>query len=392
MLRRIRVVLLVVGGFSLVAGLNAGLLRLGLWAPVASDRLADLHGPVMVLGFLGTVISLERAQATRHPLALLSPGLLGSGSLLLVLGAPSALGKLLMIEGAAAFVIVMLGLWRRTRADLVAAQCLGAFLLLIGAVLWWFTDVAALLPVLVAFLVVTIASERAELAQISMGPSALPTLVALTLALSLAAVAAVLWPDGGSRAMGLLCVLTAVWLWRDDVGRHLIRTHGFRRFNAAALLAGNFWLAVAGLTWVIAGQPESTYSYDLVVHGVFLGFGFSMIMAHAPTIFPAVLGRALPYRPVMWGPLVLLHLGLVYRAMGDVTGVQQLWQTGGVVTVVAVLTFLVTAVHTVIAANRAVNTGEQDVSAAVRPLRNAERPGTPATDSGRQTSSERTES
>lgn len=383
--------LLLIGGLSLLAGLNAGLLRLGLWAPVASDRLADLHGPVMVLGFLGTVISLERAQASRAPLALLSPGLLGSGSLLLVLGAPSALGKLLVIEGAAAFVIVMLGLWRRTRADLVAAQSLGALLLLIGAVLWWFTDVAALLPVLVAFLVVTIASERAELAQISMGPRALPTLVALTFALSLAAVAAVLWPAGGSRAMGLLCVLTAAWLLRDDVGRHLIRTHGFRRFNAAALLAGNFWLAAAGLTWVIVGQPESTYSYDLVVHGVFLGFAFSMIMAHASTIFPAVLGRALPYRPILWAPLVLLHLGMVYRAMGDVTGVQQLWQTGGVVTVVAVLSFMVTAVHTVITAEQSAATAGRPGSIAQR-SETAAAATTPATDSGRQASSERTES
>ncbi|WP_189587261.1 MULTISPECIES: hypothetical protein [Kocuria] len=351
-LRRIRVALLILGGISLTTGLNGAVLRLGLWAPVASDRLADLHGPLMVLGFLGTVISLERAQAIRRPLALLAPGLLGTGSLMLVLGAPSALGKLLVIEGAAAFVLVMLGLWRRTRADLVAAQTLGAFLLLIGSVLWWLLNVPDLIPVLVVFLVVTIASERAELAQISMGGRAVPTLVTLTFALCVSAVAAVLWPEPGLRVLGALCVLTAAWLFRDDVGRRMIRTEGFRRFNAVALLASNVWLAAAGLTWVIAGAPQSTYSYDLVVHGVFLGFGFSMIMAHAPTIFPAVLGRALPYRPVMWVPLALLHLGMTYRAMGDVLGSQHLWQAGGVVTVVAVMTFLITAGLSVVTANR----------------------------------------
>ena len=31
-----------------------------------------------------------------------------------------------------------------------------------------------------------------------------------------------------------------------------------------------------------------------------------MIMAHAPIIFPTVIGRPLPYRPVLWGPVVLL--------------------------------------------------------------------------------------
>ena len=53
-----RVLLLALGGLSLLAGLDAGLVRLGVWAPVTSERVGDLHGPVMVLGFLGTLISL----------------------------------------------------------------------------------------------------------------------------------------------------------------------------------------------------------------------------------------------------------------------------------------------------------------------------------------------
>lgn len=335
------------GGLSLLAGLNAGLVRLGLWAPVDSDRIGDLHGPVMVLGFLGTVISLERAQAMRHPLALLAPALLGLGSVLLILGAPVLLGKLLVLEGAVAFLTVMIALWRRTRADLVATQVTGALLLALGAGLGFTTAVPNLLPVLVAFLVVTIASERAELAQLSIGPRAIPTLLLITSALSLAATSAVLWPDLGARLLGAVCLLTAVWLIRNDVGRRMIRTSGFRRFNAAALLAGNVWLAIAGVTWLVAGRPETTGTYDLVIHGVFLGFGFSMIMAHAPTIFPAVLGRPLPYRPVMWVPLAVLHLGMLYRAMGDVVGADELWQTGGAVTVVGILMFAVTAVFSV---------------------------------------------
>ena len=90
-----RVALIALAGASLISGLNAALLRLGVWAPVVSDRVADLHGPVMVLGFMGTLISLERAQAMRNPLAYLAPALLGLGSLALLAGAPVALGKLL---------------------------------------------------------------------------------------------------------------------------------------------------------------------------------------------------------------------------------------------------------------------------------------------------------
>ena len=60
------VVLLVPGGLALLAGLDAALLRLGLGAPVADDRWADVHGPLMVLGFVGTLVALERAVAARR--------------------------------------------------------------------------------------------------------------------------------------------------------------------------------------------------------------------------------------------------------------------------------------------------------------------------------------
>ena len=65
-LRAARAGLLVVGGLSLVLGLDAALVRLQVPAPLGSDRLADVHGAVMVLGFLGTLIALERAVALRY--------------------------------------------------------------------------------------------------------------------------------------------------------------------------------------------------------------------------------------------------------------------------------------------------------------------------------------
>src|SRR5699024_4400424 len=144
---------------------------------VASDRVGDLHGPVMVLGFMGTLISPERAQALRNPLAYLAPALLGTGSLLLVLGAPEYLGKLLLFDGALAFVVLAVALWVRAPLALVAAQALGAFMAALAAGLWLVVDVAAVIPLLASFLVITIASERAELAQLTMGRRAVPTLL-----------------------------------------------------------------------------------------------------------------------------------------------------------------------------------------------------------------------
>ena len=157
-------------GISLVTGLNAGLVRLGVWAPVVNGRLADLHGPLMVLGFMGSLISLERAQALRNRLAYAAPILLGAGAVVLISGLFPVLGRLLLFDGTLAFVAVMVALYRRAPLPLVAAQVVGAVLACLAAALLVVVEIAALVPLLAGFIVVTIAAERAELAQLTMGP------------------------------------------------------------------------------------------------------------------------------------------------------------------------------------------------------------------------------
>lgn len=71
----------------------------------------------------------------------------------------------------------------------------------------------------------------------------------------------------------------------------------------------------------------------------------SMIFAHAPIIFPAVLSVRVPYHKGLWLPLVMLHAGLAVRVgTGLFLGATQAWQVGGVVTVLAVLIFVVMTV------------------------------------------------
>ena len=60
---RARLPLLVLGFVALVLGVFAGLARLGLEADAKAAALAAYHGPLMVAGFCGVVISLERAVA-----------------------------------------------------------------------------------------------------------------------------------------------------------------------------------------------------------------------------------------------------------------------------------------------------------------------------------------
>ena len=345
-----RIALLALGGACLLVGLNAALLLLGVWAPVASDRLPDVHGMVMVLGFLGTLISLERAQAIGRPWAYLAPALLGAGGLTLASGSPLVLGQLLLVEGCLMFGAVYLALWRRAPLPLVAVQVVSVLPALLASALWLVVDIGPLIALLAAFLVLTIAAERAELAQLSMGRRAVPTLVGLASVLAVSAAASLAWPDAALRVFGATVLATAAWLARDDVARRMIHTDGLRRYNAAALLAGYFWLGAAGLTWLLAGVPEQHATYDIVIHATFLGFGVSMVMAHAPIILPAVLGRSLPYRPVSWVPLIALHVGMLARVVGVVGDWTPLWQAGSVLALTALLLFVVVSLVLVVRA------------------------------------------
>jgi hypothetical protein len=198
------------------------------------------------------------------------------------------------------------------------------------------------------------------------------TLVLHAVALTTGLVLTLFWPDLGARVVGAVTAALVVWLVRHDVARRTIRATGLPRFSAAALLGGYAWLLVAAGGWIVTGAPTGGAAYDLVVHSVFLGFAISMVMAHAPVILPAVLRRPLPYHPVMWLPLALLHVGLATRLVaGDLAGSQTWWRIGSVVNVSALLLFVLTAAtSTALGARRVRRAG---VSAASRPTRPAER-------------------
>ncbi|MFC7495674.1 MULTISPECIES: hypothetical protein [unclassified Nocardioides] len=349
-----RPVLLVPAGVSLLAGLDAALLLLDLPAPVDADRLPDVHGMLLVLGFVGTLISLERAVALRTRWALAAPVLLGAGAVLTLTPAPLRVGQAVLVAGAAALVAVYVPLWRRQADEAVLVQALGAALAAGAAVLWLGgVDVPVLLPWLMAFVVLTIAGERLELARLAMGPSAGPVLVLLATALSAAVVAALLVPQAGSVLLGAALAGLVVWLATHDVARRTVRATGLPRYMAACMLAGYAWALVAAAVWLTGGSVTDGGRYDAVVHAVFLGFTLSMIMAHAPVILPAVTGRSLPYHPALYAPVASLHGSLVVRVwLGDGLGVPHAWRVGAVLNIVALLGFVALAASRVVVGAR----------------------------------------
>lgn len=360
---------MVPAGLTLLLGLDAALLLLDLPAPLSLERLPDVHGVLLVLGFVGTVITLERAVGLGRPAGYLAPALTGLGGLALLTAQPRLAGGALLTAGMAALLLVYRGLWHRQPQPALVVEGAGALSGLGAAALWWRdVEVPILLPWLVGFVVLTIAGERLELARVGgPGPAAERWLVGLAGGVLAGLVASLLWLEPGTVLLGIALLGLVGWLAFFDVARRLVRSTGLPRFSAASILAGYAWLAVAGTVWLLAGPVVDGAGYDAVVHAVFLGFTLSMIMAHAPVILPAVLRRPLPYRTAMWGPAVLLQLSLLLRVVaGDAHGRVGVWQVAGVLNVVAVLGFVVVAAASSIAATRS-GAGHRAAVPAVQP-------------------------
>lgn len=350
-----RAPLLIAAGACLLAGLDAALLLLGLPAPVTSDRLPQVHGVLLVLGFAGTLVALERAVALGGRWPYLAPAALGAGGLSLLGPVDLAVPRLLLVAGTAVLTALYVRFWRRQPSAALLAQAAGAVSALGAALLWLGgIDVPRMLPWLAAFLVLTIAGERLELARVAaLTPHAEPAFLACVAAVATGTVATLMWPATGTLLLGAALLALVAWLGVHDVARRLLRSTGLPRFTAACLLAGYAWLGLAGALWLLGGPVAEGSRYDAVVHAVFLGFVMSMIMAHAPVILPAVLRRPLPYHPGLAVAAWLLHASLALRVLaGDLREIHGAWQLGGALNIAAVLLFVLTAATASVAATR----------------------------------------
>lgn len=338
-------------GLCLLAGLDAALLLLGLPAPITAKRLPETHGMLLVLGFVATLVSLERATALRRWWGYAAPALLGlSGLAMLIDPLPLIVAKVGLIAGALALTAVYLPLWRRRYDAQLLVQMLASGLAVVAATLWaGGTAMAFVTPWLIAFLVLTIAAERVELAAISMGPHAGTRLLIIAWGIALALIIGLADANIGAIALGIVLLVLVAWLVRHDIARRTIRGTGATRFMAACMLGGYVWLATAAVT-LLFGFPVTQRASDAITHAVFLGFVMSMIMAHATTILPAVLHISLPYRALFWVPAVLLHASLVIRVwIGDGFGVPLAFTVGGVMGIAALIVFVLTALGSAIA-------------------------------------------
>jgi hypothetical protein len=327
------------GMLALLGALAGGLARLG-WALPAAPSLVAFHGPLMVSGFLGTVIGLERAVALGRRWAYVAPLATGAGALALVAGWPA--GVWLLTLGSAVMGLVVVVIVMRQPAMFTAVMAAGSVCWLIGQTLWlagW--PIHRVVFWWIAFLVLTIAGERLEmtrLLRLGAGPRAV--FLGATAVLVAGVAGTLVAPDVATRLAGAGLIALAAWLGVFDMARRTVRQSGLTRFIAAALLSGYAWLGAAGLLALAGGATAAGPRHDALVHAVLLGFVFSMIFGHAPIIFPAVLGIAVAYRRVFYVHLVLLHASLLLRVAGDLLAWPFGRAWGGLLNGAAIVLFL----------------------------------------------------
>ncbi|OGA71545.1 MAG: hypothetical protein A3G27_11095 [Betaproteobacteria bacterium RIFCSPLOWO2_12_FULL_66_14] len=343
-----RVPLLALGFVALVLGMAGGLARLGL--PMEPQAAAAYHGALMVGGFFGTVIALERAVALGALWAYAAPLAAGMGALFLLVGRQAA-GAGLLLLASVLLAAATLAVLARQRALFTVTLSLGALAWAAGNVLWLLgAPIATAVPWWIGFFVLTIAAERLELNRLlPPKPRAKALFVAIAALLLLGLGASLAWPQAGVLVLAAALAAMAVWLAINDIARRTVKGRGLPRYVAVSLLSGYAWLLAGALAIAAAGGLAGAGPlYDAALHAILLGFVFSMVFGHAPIIFPAVLRISIPYTAWLYAPLALLHVTLALRWAGDFGASPALARAGALGNASAVLLFVAVMAGTVI--------------------------------------------
>jgi hypothetical protein len=350
-IKGLRLILLAFGIFALITGLCGALWRLG-WTLPHGSSLAAIHGPLMISGAFGMLISLERAVAHGLRWAYSAPVLAGIGSLALVAGAPMEFGAGTYAAAAAVLAGESLLATIRQPGLPTGALLFGALAWLAGNVLWLAgAEGADAAGWWLTFLIVTIAGERMEFSRPMPRQRGGEAWFLFAFGLLLIGARNGLPTGNGAILYGIALLVTALWFLRHDSARLDMRGSGQDRFTASCMLAGYVWLATAGLV-LIAFPSGGALAYDSTLHAVLVGFVLSSVFGHAPVILPAIVRVDVRYDPVLYLPLALLHLSVALRAGG---GLME-WDSGrkgsGLLTIAALASFAASLVIARVRARR----------------------------------------
>lgn len=312
---------------NLLAALLGALQRVGSLS--GSSAALPLHGALMMAGFFGSLIALERAAALQRGLWV--PLLAALAGALALAGQPALAAWAWVASAAGLLGLYLWAGWRRAWSLPLAIEALGA-LALLGAALCWRSGAAeAARWGWSLFLVLTIAGERRELMRLVPLPrwAAQAFLAGVAACAGIALLLALDQPLAAGRLGWSLLGLLALWLLRFDIARRQWRAPAWAGHTAICLLVGYGWLLAAAGSG-LAGLP-------LAWHLLWLGFVFAMVFGHAPIMLPALAGLRPRASRLALLPLALMGASLLLRAAA--TRLPALWPWAGTGHVAALALF-----------------------------------------------------
>jgi len=339
----LRVPVLVVAVANLVWGTIGGLAKLPITViPPANWNISAVsyHGPSMVVGFLGTLVALERVVAIDRWWAYPIAWTMAGAGVLLLCGASTYVVGLVFCCGAALLAVLLGAYAVRGRSSELALMGAAAFGLAVGCLLWaWYSDVRGAVPWWTAFLVVTIAAERRELSKWNrrwkqVGIVFWPAVGAA----GIGAVFTLVADEAGWRLTGAAWLLLALLLLWGDVILQFLAARGVQRFVALALAWGYGWLGLGGALWLLS-PPVAGFGvpYDRALHSIYVGFVLSIVFAHAPLVAGSILGLTVVFTRLSYVPLLVLHASVALRIYGDLVDAPLAVTAGGIGHAVALL-------------------------------------------------------
>jgi hypothetical protein len=352
MIRRERLPFVFLAFASLIIGLLAGLTRIGWNIPF--NVVVPEHGAIMVGGFLGTLISLEKIIPLKKPLLYAIPITSGLSVASFLLGMAQA-GYILLITASAGLCIALFMYLIANRGLIYLMMLVGAACWLVGNILLMTSNFYALaIPWWMAFVLSIISSERVELMKFLPVTEGNKKFLAFLLSLFVAA-SALSFHGLGSIVSGVVLAGICIWLLRYDLIGLTIKKNGLTRFVAVALLTGYFSLLLTAL-FLLLFNIEPLY-YDIIVHLFFIGFVFSMIFAHGPIILPVPIHIGIgvsvkPYSKLLYLWLSLIHVSLIMRVAANMLFLIDVRKISGMLTSAAIIGYFMTVAYLVITQTR----------------------------------------
>jgi hypothetical protein len=329
---------------SLITGLLAGLHRIGWQVPL--NGVSPNHGAIMVGGFLGTLIILEKIIPLKRNILYAVPIMSGASVVLFFIGQP-VYSIVSLVLASAGLSIIFFIYWIREKSSIYFLMLAGAICWLTGNILLTIHNFYPIsLPWWMAFVLLIISAERMELMKFLPVPKN-QKLLFMGMLLTFVIGCLISFHGIGSYLAAVSLAGSSIWLMRHDVVGLNLKKKDLPRYVGVALLSGYFALLLSGIFLPLL--TEQPLGYDILVHCFFIGFVFSMIFAHGPIILPGVLGLSVkPYHPIFFIWLALLHGSWITRAIADITLDMQWRKYSGLISTIAIIGyFLSLAVVTI---------------------------------------------